>query len=45
VFDYAFEKFAEVNIFHYRGMLLWDRIIVVAIFHDPSCQCAECNKP
>jgi hypothetical protein len=45
VFDYAFEKFAEVNNFHYWAMLLWDRIIVVAMFHDPACQCVECSKP
>jgi hypothetical protein len=45
VFDYAFEKFPEVNNFHYWGMLLWDRIIVVAMFHDPACTCAECSKP
>jgi hypothetical protein len=45
VFDYCFEKFTEVNNFHYWAMLLWDRIIVVAMFHDPACQCGECSKP
>lgn len=45
VFDYVFDKFVEVKNFHYWGMLLWDRIIVVAMFHDPACDCRECSKP
>jgi hypothetical protein len=44
VFDYCFDKFSDVNNFHYWALLLWDKIIIVAMFHDPACQCAECTK-
>jgi hypothetical protein len=43
VFDYCFEKFPEVNNFHYWAMLLWDKIIMIAYFHDPACECLECK--
>jgi hypothetical protein len=42
VFAYSFHKFAEVNDLHIWAMLLWDRIIVTLMFHDPACQCEEC---
>jgi hypothetical protein len=45
VFAYKFTKFPEVNNFHYWGMLFWDRIIAIAMFHDPACRCAECTGP
>lgn len=28
---------------HAVGMLLWDRLLVFILFHDPSCPCAECD--
>jgi len=42
VFDYKFSKFPEVKNFNYWAMLLWDRIILVMMFHDPSCTCEHC---
>lgn len=42
VFAYKFAKFPEANNFHYWGMLLWDRIIAIAMFHDPACKCSAC---
>jgi hypothetical protein len=27
------------------GMLLWDRLLVLALFHDPSCGCDHCALP
>lgn len=43
VFDYRFQKFPDANDLHYWAMLLWDRIIVIVLFHDPHCACAECR--
>jgi hypothetical protein len=43
VFDYKFEKFPEINNFHYWALLLWDRIIIRVTFHDPSCTCETCT--
>jgi hypothetical protein len=43
VFDYCFEKFPEVHDLHYWAMLLWDRVIIVAWFHDPACTCERCS--
>ena len=42
VFDYKFAKFPEVHDFHYWGMLLWGRLILIVTFHDPACSCAYC---
>ncbi len=42
IFTYKFTKFSEVNNFHYWGMLLWDRIIIIVMFHDPACKCSQC---
>jgi hypothetical protein len=44
VFDYKFEKFAEVHNFNYWAMLLWDRIILIVQFHDPTCACSCCDE-
>lgn len=45
VFAYRFHKFPEANDLHYWAMLLWDRIIITVLFHDPSCSCPECILP
>jgi hypothetical protein len=29
---------------HAIAMLLWDRLALLALFHDPSCACGECQK-
>lgn len=29
---------------HALGMLLWDRLLVLTLFHDPSCRCAQCQE-
>jgi hypothetical protein len=42
VFDYKFARYAELNNFNYWAMLLWDRIILIMMFHDPHCPCDEC---
>jgi hypothetical protein len=42
VFSYRFLKFPEANDLHYWAMLILDRIIVIVMFHDLSCGCAEC---
>jgi len=44
VFAYSFHKFAEANDLHVWAMLLWDRIIVTLMFHDPQCQCEDCTS-
>jgi len=43
VFDYKFSQFPEVHNFNYWAMLLWDRIIIIAAFHDPNCDCNHCS--
>ena len=43
VFDYRFATFPEVNKFHYWAMLLWDRLLLLFTFHDPSCPCESCT--
>ncbi|MCR4377145.1 MAG: hypothetical protein NUV50_03510 [Rhodospirillales bacterium] len=45
VFAYRFHKFIEANNLHYWAMLLWDRVIITVLFHDPSCTCRECLQP
>jgi len=44
VFDYKFEKFPESKHLHYWALLLWDRIIIRVIFHDPACACDACTS-
>jgi hypothetical protein len=39
VLDYKFEKFPEAHNLHYWLLLLWDRIVIRAQFHDPACTC------
>jgi hypothetical protein len=29
---------------HIIALLLWDRLIVLTVFHDPSCLCDECRR-
>lgn len=41
VFDYRFDKFP--NGLHYWLLLIWDRILVRVIFHDPYCACEKCE--
>ena len=43
VFAYTFMKFPEVNNLHYWALLLWDRILITASFHDPTCDCEVCT--
>lgn len=43
VFDYKFRQFAEFNNSHLWAMLFWDRLIVLVVFHDPSCRCETCT--
>lgn len=43
VFDYKwlgtmFDKIRG----HAIGVLLWDRLLIFALFHDPSCPCEQC---
>jgi hypothetical protein len=43
VFAYRFQKFFEgEHKLHYWALLLWDRIIITVIFHDPTCECVQC---
>jgi hypothetical protein len=42
VFDYKFDQFPVVKNLHYWSLLLWDRIIIRVIFHDPGCACEKC---
>jgi hypothetical protein len=44
VIDYKFDKFTESNNLHYWLLLLWDRIIIRVIFHDPACACERCPE-
>lgn len=30
---------------HALGMLLWDRLLILVLFHDPSCSCTNCRQP
>ena len=43
VFAYSFHKFPDVHDPHLWLMLLWDRIIITASFHDPACECEKCS--
>lgn len=42
VFAYRFDNYNEVHNLHYWALLIWDRIIITVIFHDPVCTCASC---
>ena len=42
VFDYKFAKFPEAGNLNYWAMLLWDRVILIMAFHDPTCACERC---
>jgi len=42
VFDYKFAKFPEAQNLNYWAMLLWDRVILIMAFHDPTCMCEHC---
>ncbi len=42
VFCYKARKFPEVHNMHYWALLLWDRLIIIVMFHDPGCKCDEC---
>ena len=44
VFDYKYAKYPEVHNFNYWAMLLWDKIILIMMFHDPKCKCEECSR-
>ena len=44
VFDYKFRQFPEVKGVHLWAMLLWDRLILLSVFHDPECNCSRCNE-
>ncbi|UUO28609.1 MULTISPECIES: hypothetical protein [Bradyrhizobium] len=43
VFAYSDHVFPDVNNLHFWAMLLWNRIIVTAAFHDPHCECEHCT--
>jgi hypothetical protein len=43
VFAYSFHTFPDVHDLHVWLMLLWDRIIITATFHDPACECDQCS--
>lgn len=45
VFDYKWisEKNGDLR-GHAIVMLLWNRIILIAMFHDPACGCPECAR-
>ncbi len=39
VFDYKFVELEELNFFNVWLLLLWDRIIIMTVFHNPLCEC------
>lgn len=39
VFDYKFAKVTEIGDFNYWAIFLWDRIIMIMMFHDPAREC------
>jgi len=43
VFAYSSHIFPEVNNLHLWALLLWDKIIITAAFHDPACDCEGCS--
>jgi hypothetical protein len=44
VFAYRFQRFTEALDVHYWALLIWDRIILTVIFHDPRCDCMQCRS-
>ena len=44
VFDYKYVRFAELDDFHYWGLLIWDRLILIVAFHSPRCSCQRCAQ-
>ena len=44
VLDYKYRRFSEGHNLYYWALLLWDRIIVLAAFHDPMCKCEKCME-
>lgn len=43
-FAYRFDNFIEADSnLHYWAFLLWDRIIITIIFHDPASGCTKCT--
>lgn len=45
VFAYRHDNFTESGNTHYWALLLWDRMIITVIFHDPLCRCVNCVSP
>lgn len=43
VFDYKFRQFPDAGDLHYWALLLWDRIIIIVMFHDFHCTCNQCQ--
>ena len=46
VFDYRFRVFkTELGKLNYWALLIWDRIIMILLFHDPwTCKCEGCTS-
>ena len=42
IFDYKYTQGAEVHDFNYWGLLLWGRVILIVMFHNPACTCEHC---
>lgn len=43
VFDYKYITVPQLKDFHYWGLLLWDRLILTMAFHNPACDCEQCQ--
>jgi hypothetical protein len=43
IFAYFRDRFADAWGVHYWGFRLWDSLIVTAMFHDPVCDCEDCQ--
>ena len=43
VFDYKWLAVTGASRAHAIAMLLWDRLMFMAVFHDPTCACGECR--
>ncbi|PIU29438.1 MAG: hypothetical protein COT09_00825 [Candidatus Hydromicrobium americanum] len=43
VFDYKYVELEELNFFNVWLFLLWDRIIIMTVFHNPLCECNVCK--
>jgi hypothetical protein len=43
VFDYKWLAVATAGSrAHAIAILLWDRLMFMVVFHDPTCSCGEC---